>query len=174
MDDLLKGFAAFREDAYDGSDAVMPQLVALGQDPRYFIISCIDSRCNPATIFKAPPGVFFAHKAMGAIVRPYRQGKALAAALQFAINYSNVHKVIILGHTQCGAVKALVDGIQDEEISSFVDVAQEGLENARKRHADETLHDNLHRHAEEEIVLQSARNLRSYPSVRDALAEGRL
>ena len=174
FESLLLGFAQFRHDTYEGRKAVMPRLVEQGQDPDYFVISCIDSRSNPATIFNAPPGAFFAHKAMGAIVRPYKQGTALAAALQFAIKYNNVHKLIVLGHTGCGAIKALVEKLDDDEISSFITIAKEGLEKAKACHADETQHDDLFRHAEEQIVLTSTENLKTYPVVRDALAQGQI
>lgn len=169
---LLLGFKKFRKETYEGLGALMPRLVQQGQSPDYFIISCIDSRSNPGTIFRAPPGTFFAHKAMGAIVRPYKKGTALAAALQFAIKYNKVRKIIILGHTGCGAIKALIDQLDDEEIASFIDVAKKGIEKARQRHADPDLHDDLFRHAEEEIVLLSTENLKTYPSVQKALAAG--
>lgn len=171
---LLAGFRKFRKETYEGLGALMPRLVEKGQSPDYFIISCIDSRSNPGTIFRAQPGTFFAHKAMGAIVRPYKKGTALAAALQFALKYNKVRKIIILGHTGCGAIKALIDELDDEEIASFIDVAKKGIEKARQRHADPTMHNNLFRHAEEEIVLLSTENLKTYPSVQKALAEGEL
>lgn len=172
-DDLIKGFLKFRKTAYGGKDALMPALIRDGQNPDYFIISCIDSRGNPGTIFNAPPGAFFAHKAMGAIVRPYRKGTALAAALQFALTYNGVKTIIVLGHTGCGAVKALVEKIDDSEILSFVTVARAGLEKAR-HHVENNTEECLYRHTEEQIVLLSIENLKSYPSVQQALDEGRL
>lgn len=173
-DPLLKGFQQFRKETYEGDGALMPRLVQEGQSPDYFIISCIDSRSNPGTIFRPEPGTFFAHKAMGAIVRPYKKGTALAAALQFALIHNRVKEIIILGHTGCGAIKALVEKIDDDEISSFMDVAQAGLEKAKACCAGVCTHDELLRHAEEQIVLESASNLRGYPSVAAALAENRV
>jgi len=157
--DLLTGFKAFRAEAYGGECSLMEQLVEKGQDPEFFIISCIDSRANPGSIFKPEPGTFFAHKAMGAIVRPYKKGTALAAALHFALEYQNVKNIIVLGHT--GSVKALVDGLEDEEISSFVDVAKKSICSS-------------HRMTEEQIILHSAENLLDYPSVAKALEENRV
>jgi len=171
---LLRGFEAFRKEAYEGKGALMPRLVQEGQSPDYFIISCIDSRSNPGTIFRPAPGTFFAHKAMGAIVRPYKKGTALAAALQFALAYNEVKEIIVLGHTGCGAIKALAERLEDEEIRSFIDVARLGLEKAKHRCAGVCTHEELLRHAEEEIALESAENLRGYPSVALALAEGRV
>lgn len=171
---LLSGFVDFRKDSYEGNEPIMKRLVTEGQSPDYFIISCIDSRSNPGTIFRPAPGTFFAHNAMGAIVRPYKKGTALAASLQFALMQNKVREVIVLGHTGCGAIKALVEETEDEEISSFVNVAQEGLERAKKKCGSCSTHDELLRHSEEEIVLLSAENLKSYPSVAGALEENRV
>lgn len=170
---LIDGFKKFRDKEYDSHVASMPRLVEEGQSPDYFIISCIDSRSNPGTIFRPAPGTFFAHKAMGAIVRPYKKGTALAAGLQFALDHNKVREIIILGHTGCGAIQALISGIEDEEIGSFLDVAQTGLEEAKHKCGDHCVPADLQRLAEEEIVLQSVRNLKGYPSVARALADGR-
>lgn len=170
-DNLLAGLQDFRTHHYGEDPDLMAQLVKNGQDPRYFIISCIDSRCDPATIFNASPGIFFAHKAMGAIVRPYKKGTALAAALQFAIKHNNIEKLIVLGHTKCGAVKALAEELDDPEIASFVSVAKHGLEKAK---ACCSTHNEILARTEQEVVLESAENLKTYPAVRDALAEGHI
>lgn len=169
---LIDGFRQFRNETYKGSGAVMPRLVKDGQSPDYFIISCIDSRSNPGTIFRSEPGTFFAHKAMGAIVRPYKKGTALAAALQFALIHNKVREIIVLGHTGCGAIKALVEKIDDDEISSFVDVAQKGLDRAHMKCGNTCSHDDLLRYTEEQIVLLSAENLKTYPSVATSLDNG--
>lgn len=171
-DALLEGFKKFRKTHYEGRDAVMPRLALEGQTPTHFIISCIDSRSNPGTIFQPVPGTFLAHKAMGAIVRSYKKGTALAAALQFAIVHNKVGEIVILGHTGCGAIKAMVEKIDDEEVSSFIDVAQQGLKKARDLCGPAYTPSELLRHAEEQIVIESTQNLKTYPSVKNALANG--
>ncbi|MDY0029923.1 MAG: carbonic anhydrase [Pseudobdellovibrionaceae bacterium] len=171
---LIAGFREFKKETYENGSGLMPRLVKDGQSPDYFIISCIDSRSNPGTIFRPDPGTFFAHKAMGAIVRPYKKGTALAAALQFALIHNKVRELIILGHTGCGAIKALIERINDDEITSFIDVAQQGLQHAQNRCANVCTHDELTRYAEEEIVLESTRNLKTYPSVVKALETGQV
>lgn len=172
--DLIQGAAEFKHYHYDGDNDLMADLVTSGQDPKYFIISCIDSRCNPGTIFRAKPGIFFAHKAMGAIVRPYHQGTALAAALQFALSYNNVKTIIVLGHTQCGAMQALVQDINDPEISSFINVAKHGLNKAKEKCGDSCAHNELLAYTEKEVILESTKNLKSYPSVAKALQENKI
>ncbi len=170
-DTLLKGFQEFKKDAYGTDSGIMPALVRDGQDPKYFIISCIDSRANPGTIFKPAPGTFFAHKAMGAIVRPYKKGTALSAALHFALNYNNVDTLVVLGHTKCGAVKALTEGLEDEEIFEFIGVAQRALDKAKSCGCNG---DELAAKTEKEVILESVHNLKSYPSVASALKDKRV
>lgn len=157
---LIKGFEQFRSAHYEGENPLMPYLVKDGQNPDYFIISCIDSRANPGTIFSPDPGTFFAHKAMGAIVRPYKKGTALSAALQFALDYNNVSKIIVCGHTGCGAVNALINNLDDPEISEFIEVARHCVCDSQRA-------------SEEKIVLESVKNLKGYPAVKRALDEGR-
>ncbi|MCB9982158.1 MAG: hypothetical protein H6861_00580 [Rhodospirillales bacterium] len=169
--DLLNGFEDFAHYQYENGTALMPKLVEDGQAPKYFIISCIDSRANPGTIFRARPGTFFAHKAMGALVRPYKQGTALAASLQFALTYNNVPNIIVLGHTQCGAIEALANNLEDNEITGFISMAKASLKKAQACCSD---HDEILAMTEKETILQSAENLKTYPSVQRALAENRL
>jgi carbonic anhydrase len=172
---LVEGFKGFKEGHY-GDEGMMHGLFENGQKPEYFIISCGDSRADPATIFKSDPGTFFGFKAIGAIVRPYSKGTALSAELSFAINKLGVDKIIVLGHTNCGAVSALVNGIDDEEIASFVKVAHQGLERAKATMAFETAARpaDLQSATEMELIHLSAQNLRTYPQVREALASGKM
>ncbi len=167
-DDLIEGFKTFKKDAYGGRFPLMPHLVKKGQSPDYFIISCIDSRANPSIIFSAKPDAFFAHKAMGAIIRPYHKGTALSAALQFAIEHNKVKTIIIMMHTGCGAIKSLIEGIEGEEILSFLNVAKAGLDKAitkQKAKGDDELIIDI----EQEIILLSRENLKGYPTVKKAL-----
>lgn len=168
---LLNGFKTFKAREY-GPNGLMDALVEDGQDPDYFIISCIDSRSNPGTIFNARPGVFFAHKAMGAIVRPYKQGTALAAALEFALGVKGIRKLIVLGHTECGAIEALVNKIDNPEIESFVKTAECAYERAIARTGEDAAKKDILRCCEEEAVLTSLLNLEGYPSVQNALKDG--
>ena len=168
-DRLVKGFREFKKAYYSDSNSLMPKLVQEGQHPEYFIISCIDSRSNPGHVFNAQPGAFLGHRSMGAIVRPYRLGNALAAALQFAIKHMDIKKIIVLGHTQCGAINALCKHLDDVEISSFIEIAQQALDKAESySKTDEDVSQNT----EKEAVLLGVENLKTYPSVQEALDNG--
>ncbi len=176
---LKTGFTQFRSQYYEGDDALMPQLVNNGQQPEYFIISCSDSRSDPATVFAAPPGRIFGFKAIGAIIRDYEEGTALSAALTYAIDFLHIKKVIVLGHTNCGAIAALVNGINDPEIASFVGVAKKGYERSEEKlritqffgtAADAC----ILAETEKQTALLSAEHVRTYPAVARALARNDL
>ncbi|MCK5284873.1 MAG: hypothetical protein KAJ86_04725 [Alphaproteobacteria bacterium] len=171
--ELIKGFHKFREKEYKGKKPLMTQLIEEGQSPKYFIISCIDSRCHPGAVFHAKPGTFLAHKAMGAIVRPYKKDTPLAASLQFGLEHNNVSEIIVLGHTRCGAIKALLNNAKGSDIRGFLSMAQNGIKTAKRKCGENPTLEELRRKAEEEIIIQSAKNLTKYPSVRKALKKGR-
>jgi carbonic anhydrase len=170
--DLVDGFNRWRDEAYKGVDPEILRLAKEGQNPDHIIISCIDSRTDPARILDSKPGQFFGFKAMGAIVRPHQQGTNLSASLHFAIEHMKVPSIVLMGHTQCGAIKALVEEIEDPEINSFVSVARAGLEEAKKLQPNS--HDGLLRMTEQQVVLQSMQNLHGYPAVKKAVHEDRL
>ena len=175
---LIEGFVThFRPASYQGDKPLMPFLVEKGQKPEYFIISCADSRSDPGTIFHTRPGDIFGFKSIGAIVRPYVTGTALAASLEFAINALGVKKLIILGHTSCGAIKALYDETDNPEIASFIDVKQSAVKRAQAIVKDKGLDDDestLLNVIEQQVLRASAENLAGYPSVAKALQENRL
>lgn len=174
-DKLLEGFEKrFLPKAYGDDGALMPELVAYGQQPDYMIISCADSRSDPGIIFDAHPGVFFGFKAVGAIVRPYKAGTALSASLQYALHYLKVPKLILLAHTHCGAVKALHDNTEDPELASFMDVMHDAMDKAREITGEGSDEETLLREAERQVLDLSYTYLLDYPAVKEALAENRL
>lgn len=97
--------------------------LADGQDPKYIVIVCSDSRCDPETICNQKPGVIFSIRIAGALL-----GDESIASIQFALEaFKNVESILILGHTKCGAVtaaqKRLNDIIQNGGKSDRIDGA---------------------------------------------------
>lgn len=169
---LIDGFTRFHKRYYEDDDTLMTRLMAEGQKPEFFVISCMDSRSLPGIIFDAQPGTFFPFTPMGAIIRPYKQGTALAAGLEFAIENIGVKQIVVLGHTGCGAIEALVGASKKRDIGSFVDVAKEGFARAQALCGGTCSHEKLLRLTEEQVVLMSAENLRTYPGVAKGLGDG--
>lgn len=123
---LLKGYQAFRDKYAHGDKSVMQHLSRHGQKPEVMIVSCCDARVDPALILQCDPGDLFVVRNVANIVPPYERDEAhhgTSAALEFGVCLLNVKHLILLGHTQCGGIQALLEGDssgQNDFISSWV------------------------------------------------------
>jgi len=74
------------------------------QKPHTMIITCSDSRINPALLLNAQPGELFIARNIGNVVPPYLPAKgSTQAAIEYAVNALDIPKIVILGHSNCGA-----------------------------------------------------------------------
>ncbi len=112
LETILKGYHAFREKYALGDDSVMQRLADAGQQPEIMVIACCDARVDPALIFQCNPGDLFIVRNVANIVPPYEKDEGhhgTSAALEFGICYLHVKHLIILGHSQCGGIQALMN-----------------------------------------------------------------
>jgi carbonic anhydrase len=100
------------------------------QQPIAVFLSCSDSRVIPEYIFKAKYGELFVVRSAGNNL----DVNALAS-IEYAIKHLNVDLVVVLGHTNCGAVKAAVEGIKGHREEKFlpmlIDKIKENIENEK-------------------------------------------
>lgn len=172
---LLEGFKAFRQDNYEDHD-IMPRLVADGAHPDIFMIACIDPRSGPSSIFKAEPGAMFGDRVMAALVPPYNPNDPLSeigASLTYAVDFKKVKDIIIMGHTECGGIEALVTHLDNKDISGWMGTAKMALERAANVVGDKDTKE-LCRETERQAVIMGMRNLMTYPSVQKAVKSGNL
>jgi len=111
MDRLIQGYREFRARRWPEEHAHYAEL-AKGQSPQYLVISCCDSRVDPATIFGVMPGELFVLRNVAAIVPPCEEGGGFhgtSAAISFAVLQLKVRYIVVLGHAECGGVKAALD-----------------------------------------------------------------
>lgn len=109
---LLQGYEIFRDKYVHGDASVMPYLSYYGQQPQVMVVACCDSRVDPALILQCDPGDLFVVRNVANIVPPYEIDDAhhgTSAALEFGIGTLKVHHLILLGHSQCGGIMALLD-----------------------------------------------------------------
>lgn len=127
---LLSGFQKFKEQYNTGDNSLMQKLAQEGQSPEIMVITCCDSRVDPAVLFQCDPGELFVIRNVANIVPPYEHdGKhhGTSAALEFGVCYLNVKQIIILGHSNCGGIQALLSQKplhQDDFISSWVSLIE--------------------------------------------------
>jgi len=127
---LLGGYREFRDKYAHDDQSIMRSLSDNGQQPEVMIIACCDSRVDPALILQCDPGDLFVVRNVANIVPPYEKDEmhhGTSAALEFGICYLNVKHLILLGHSQCGGIQALLYGstaTQNDFISNWVSLAK--------------------------------------------------
>ena len=167
---LLRGFKIFREKYYENS-TLMQDLVKKGAQPDFFVIHCIDPRSGAGTVFNSDPGSLFGNRVMAALVPPYKTGSSMAASLSCAIKDKKVKHVIILGHTHCGGIKALVEGSDDKSITLWMDKAKTAFKRAKSKVSSKDKH-KLCAETEKQTIILGLKNLLSYPDVKQAFEAG--
>lgn len=118
---VLEGYKSFREKYALGDNSIMQCLSNYGQQPQIMIVSCCDSRVDPALILQCDPGDLFVVRNVANIVPPYEKDElhhGTSAALEFGIQYLQVKHLILLGHSQCGGIQALLE--HNENQSDFI------------------------------------------------------
>ncbi|AWN81454.1 carbonic anhydrase [Candidatus Cardinium hertigii] len=123
---IIKGYQIFREKYASGDSSIMYNLYREGQQPAILVIACCDARVDPALILQCDPGDLFVVRNVANIVPPYEKDKThhgTSAALEFGICLLQVQHLIILGHSQCGGIKAFLskkESKQDDFITNWI------------------------------------------------------
>lgn len=123
---ILHGYNNFREKYALGDKSVMQCLSNYGQKPRIMVVACCDSRVDPALILQCDPGDLFVTRNVANIVPPYEIDDAhhgTSAALEFGLCRLEVPHLILLAHSQCSGIQALLSNekhAEDDFISSWV------------------------------------------------------
>jgi len=180
---LIAGFRRFREKYFfqdDVDSSIYHRLASNGQTPKTLLIGCSDSRVDPAILTGASPGELFVVRNVANLVPPCEPSAVgfhgTSSAIEFAVTGLKVENIIVLGHRQCGGIRALMRG-PGEKSNSFIGQWMSIAEEARKQvliaypHADEQTR---WRHAEMESIKVSMKNLRTFPFVSEAIAKGQL
>ena len=155
--------------------------LAKGQTPQALFITCSDSRVNPHLITNTKPGELFILRNAGNIVPPWRAVMGgEACTIEYALMALNVKDIIICGHSQCGAMKAILHPPKREEmpaVAAWLDHAETTrlimAENYKHLHAkDGALSQPLLNATVQENVLVQLEALQTHPAVATRLARG--
>jgi carbonic anhydrase len=175
MDSLIAGLKQFRNETYPEREEQFSELTA-GQSPRTLLITCSDSRIVPSMVTSSGPGDLFVIRNAGNIVPPHDGGPGgEAATLEYAVTGLKVKHIVVCGHSQCGAMTALLN----PELAAPMPSVQEWLGLAESTRAsveasvaeDATPEERIAR-AIELNTLHQLNNLRSHPSVIAAVESG--
>ena len=175
---LKQGYQSFYQANYGKPSEY--QGLAYRQAPKSAIVSCSDSRVSPLSITNAKAGELFVIRNVANLVPPYQPDMdslhGVSAALEYAVCHLQVDHLIVMGHSDCGGVKALRDGVAppEGEVVSFIRpwVQQgEAIVQSLAHLQDST----EHQHAcEKALISHSLKNLRSFPWIASRLRKGEL
>ncbi len=174
MDPLIEGYRRFRAETWPAERTRYEALAHWGQSPEAMVIACSDSRVDPQTIFAAVPGELFVVRNVAALVPPYEADAGYhgtSAALEFGVKVLKVSRLVVLGHGQCGGVRALAYGPPPQArdfIASWVEIGRPAVDAAGEVEAGR-----LSR-IEAEVVRLSLAHLMTFPWIAEPVAEGRL
>ena len=196
-DELLQRLRRFHSDYFPLHQQRFQDLVAQGQHPKTLFIGCSDSRLVPYLLTGTGPGELFIVRNVGAFVPPYDGSHGLhgtMAAIEFAVLSLKVERIVVCGHSHCGAIRAAYEGVPEEAVAlkAWLRLASEALLPVRL-FAPETLEASppqggasvlgrpgdglrpevLLRTEQRAVVLQLER-LMDYPMVRREVEAGRL
>ncbi len=181
FEQMIEGYRQFRSGDWQ-VERNRWETLAQGQSPQVMVISCSDSRVDPAQILAAAPGEIFVVRNVAALVPPFettpgRHG--VSAALEFAVQFLKVREVVVMGHGMCGGCQAaLTQNLHGNDLGEGGFVAHwiDMLDEAREPIAAElgTSSREAERAMELAAVKVSLANLRTFPCVREKEASGQL
>jgi carbonic anhydrase len=171
---MMLGFRRFRERFFGEELTVFTKLANSGQSPKTLMIACSDSRVDPAILFGSSPGDIFVVRNVANLVPPFESSggfHGISACIEFAVVNLQVENIVVLGHRQCGGIRAL---FQPENVMAGGFVAQwmTIADAAKKKVLEKWPTDDVDSHCREcerESIVISLDNLRTFPFVRDAV-----
>jgi carbonic anhydrase len=176
---LIDGYRTFASQRLPTEQSRYRELSERGQSPEVMVIGCCDSRVSPEVIFDAGPGELFVVRNIANLVpvyQPDENAHGVSAALEFAVNVLRIKHIVVLGHAQCGGIRAFIDKIEPLSPGDFIGkwmamFVKPGEKVEQRSH--ETMQQFVER-IEKAAVFRSLENLTTFPFVRNAVTRGEL
>lgn len=175
---LVDGYQRFQKHYFSEQGRELYKELAVGQHPDTMVIACSDSRVDPALVLDCKPGDLFVVRNVANLVPPYETGglhHGVSAALEFAVNILEVTNVIVLGHHQCGGIKALLDdnpAHQGGFIKPWMNMAKRAADRVKAEHF--TTEQEKTCQCEMAGILLSLENLHTFPFIQTRLDQKKL
>ena len=174
IDEIINGFKSFHKEYYLDRPEIFQALVKEGQKPEIMVIACSDSRVNPSIIANAEPGDMFVVRNVANLVPPYDLNTncfGTSACIEYGVKDLRVGHIMVLGHSHCGGIKRLCQGIEDADDREFIDgwlsIAKLALDS-------NATGEKQHRMAEREAIRISLNNLLTFPWIKTKIDQGEL
>ena len=175
MRKLISGIMEFRRTRRADYVETFAHL-ALGQRPDVLFVACSDSRVAVNVFASTDPGDMFVVRNVGNLIPPCDEAgvslgdESEASAIEYAMMRLEVGHIIVCGHSDCGAIKALMGGrtlLAPPNLREWLRHGEPALKAAKKHGREQDA--NL---VSQQNVLAQLDHIRTYPSVRDRIASG--
>ena len=174
MNELIGRVFSFGKDVFPHQSALYAKL-SKGQSPKALIISCADSRVVPEHIVQAAPGDLFVCRNAGNIVPPHAlQNGGVTSTVEYAVMVLGVRDIIVCGHSDCGAMKAVANPAGLEKmpnVAAWLRHADVAAKVVDEGYSSISPKERVHAISLENVVAQLA-HLRTHPSVAAGVARG--
>ena len=177
-DKLFDGFRRFKKQ-YFGDDNHLYDSMKNGQPAKTLMVACCDSRVDPAILMDCDPGDLFTIRNVANLVPPCEDDghyHGTSAALEIAVKNLEVENIIVMGHANCGGIKALWhdDGSsQSQFINSWVSIARLAKEKVQQALPTASYETQI-KTCEQQAILVSLENLLTFSCIRKRVEEGSL
>jgi carbonic anhydrase len=178
LEKLKAGARKFYSEVYTKNVEQYQRAAVKPQAPHTLVIGCADSRVDLEAITSSGPGDIFVTRNVGNMVPPYSGTPGgVTAVIEYAVAALKVKHVAVCGHSDCGAMKALLDPPTTDDLPTvryWLHHGQAALMVAESlAHIDEPHIEKLKRLTEENVLMQLV-HLKTHPSVAGAMARGEL
>ncbi len=174
---LHRGVRRFHSDVYRANQQRYEKLAKDAQHPHTLLITCADSRVEPEALTQSSPGEIFVTRNIGNLVPAYGEMLGgVSAVIEYAVSALQVSQVVICGHSDCGAMKGLLDRASLSNmptVDRWLHNAEAALSVVKARSPHATNRELLPELIEQNVLLQLD-HLRTHPSVAGRLAVGSL
>ncbi|KAJ4972613.1 hypothetical protein NE237_005787 [Protea cynaroides] len=149
--------------------------LAKGQSPKFMVVACSDSRVSPSHVLDFQPGEAFMVRNVSALVPTYDKitQTGIGAAIEYAVLHLKVENILVIGHSSCGGIQALMKSTDDgststDFIENWVKIGSQAKAKVKSEHGSLSFPEQCTL-CEKEAVSLSLDNLLTYPFVRDAV-----
>lgn len=184
-DRLIAGYREFRANYLSEDNEAWLKVAGKKQDPKVMMVACSDSRVHPAILTRSALGELFMIRNVANVVPPFEGGggdssyHGTSAAIEFAVNHLQVEHIIVMGHSGCGGIGALMDNTitSDTDGYSFIkpwmNIVEDASEFTELERVSMSKTSRIST-CEKRATLISLNNLVSFPWVKKAIKEGDL
>jgi carbonic anhydrase len=171
-DELIQKLRAFQAEYFPANREKFLHLIKEGQKPKILFLGCSDSRIVPDLLTGTGPGDLFVIRNVGAIVPPYDHHDGIhgtTAGIEFAVMMLRVNKIIVCGHSHCGAVDLAYTGTpqQAKNLSIWISLLEEALLPPPKT-------EEILRRVEQRSIILQLKRLMSYPMIQERVLNHQL